>query len=517
MHSKVDILIVDDNPEFAQGLKLMLAKDEVNLFSAYSGEEGLAKFGQHRPDLVLLDIIMPGMDGFEVCRQIRKRPENSNVYIVMLSGVKITSEQQAAGLEAGANGYIVRPIPNRELLARIRTFIRLKQAEKKLEESEKKYKTLFDSMIMAYAHHAIITDSNGKPCDYRFLNVNPEFERLTGLKSDAVIGKRVLEVLPQTESTWIEKYGKVALTGEEIRFIDFSGSLNKFYEVYAFSPAPGEFSTIFFDVTERIAAEKKIQEINQNLVKLNAEKDKFFSIIAHDLYNPLSGIYGLSELFLNQIEEHDFEGLDVLAKNIFNSTARAIGLLSNLMDWARSQTGRIVFKPEVLILNDLVGNVFQNISAQANQKSVNIHSTLPANTLIFADRFMLSSTLLNLLTNAIKYSNQGGLVELAAVTSTNEILITVKDNGVGMSEKVLNNLFRIGVNQSTPGTQNEKGTGLGLILCKEFVEKHGGSIQAESEEGKGSKFCIRLPIVNTIIDSENKDPVPDGKIRNRIL
>lgn len=493
MNNKVKILIIDDNPEFSQGLKMLLSNDDIELFTALSGEEGLQEFSRYSPDLVILDIVMPGMDGFEVCRRIRSDPANSNVFVVMMSGFKITSDQQATGLEAGADGYIARPVPNRELLARIRTFIRLKRAEKRLEVSENKYKTLFNTMIVAYAHHQIITDESGKPCDYRFLNVNPEFERITGLSSNAVIGKTILEILPSTEPVWIEKYGQVAQTGEEIRFVEFSGSFNKHYEVYAFSPARGEFSTLFFDVTNRIAAEKKIQEANQNLIKLNAEKDKFFSIIAHDLRNPLGSIQGLSELLLEQVRQNDHENLELFAENIHFATVRVMNLLSNLMVWARSQTGRIVFKPENLVLNDLIREVLQLTETTAQNKSVTLKALLPDNLQIRADRFLLNSILLNLLTNAIKYSFTNGIVELTASNTNAAVVVTVKDNGVGIPETDLGNLFRIDVNHSTPGTKDEKGTGLGLILCKEFIEKHGGSIWVESQEGKGSTFSFSLP------------------------
>lgn len=153
--------------------------------------------------------------------------------------------------------------PNRELVARLRAFIRLKTAEKALVKAETKYQRLFETMIMGYAHHRMIVNAQGKAVDYKFLEINPEFEKITGLKREKLLGKTVFEVFPQTEMYWIDRYSKVAFTGKEERFVNFSSDMNRYFEVYAFSPAEGEFSTLFYDVTDRELAKGKLEKYNQ--------------------------------------------------------------------------------------------------------------------------------------------------------------------------------------------------------------------------------------------------------------
>ncbi len=257
---------------------------------------------------------------------------------------------------------------------------------------------------------------------------------------------------------------------------------------------------IVIERTNEIAKQKEeiqnqaneLEVKNKNLHELNAQKDKFFSIIAHDLKSPFNGIMGFSELLLNQISEKDYEGIDEYAKIIGQSSRRAMDLLTNLLDWSRAQTGRMEFNPENLDLADLIEEHKMLFDAIAGQKGITIKKVLPHEISVFADRQMISTVLRNLISNAIKFTKEGGEVKISTEKRTNEILIFVSDNGIGISPERLEKLFRIDESDSTSGTNNEKGTGLGLILCKEFVENHGGKIWAESEEGKGSVFYFTI-------------------------
>jgi PAS domain S-box-containing protein len=489
----VKLLVIDDNIEFGIGVKMLLSKDGVEVHTAADGIQGLERVNRLLPDIVLLDVVLPRMDGIEVCKKIRQNPELTGVYIVMLSGLKTQTDQMAEGLEAGADGYIARPIPNRELLARLRAFIRLKRTEKALEKTEKKYQRLFDSMIMAYAHHSIILDENGQGVDFKFLEINPEFEKITGLKRDSLIGKSVLEVFPQTEKKWIDIYARVALTGNEERFINFSGALDKFFEVYAFSPAYGEFSTLFYDVTDREIANEKMTVYNRELEKLNNDKNKFFSIIAHDLKSPFNAIMGFSELLVEQINEKDYDGVQQYASIILQSSQHAIDLLLNLLDWAGAQTGRMDFNPQYFEMANCIEETLDGIEDSAFKKNITIIKKIPENLQVFADKQMLNTVLRNLISNAIKFTAEGGEIIVSAKQTPKDFLVSVKDTGMGIAPERIEKLFRIDANISTPGTNKEKGTGLGLILCKEFIEKHGGKILVESLEGIGSEFKFTLP------------------------
>ena len=169
-------------------------------------------------------------------------------------------------------------------------------------------------------------------------------------------------------------------------------------------------------------------------------------------------------------------------------------LLQNLLLWSRSQTGRIEFNPQKLNLYNLIQDNTNLLKASTERKQIKIISDTPPNTFIFADEDMLNTIIRNLLTNALKFTNKNGIIEINSIQRSENIEICISDTGVGMSDKVKANLFRLDVSQTTFGTDNEAGTGLGLILCKEFVEKNGGTIKVESEIGKGSRFCFTLPL-----------------------
>lgn len=250
---------------------------------------------------------------------------------------------------------------------------------------------------------------------------------------------------------------------------------------------------IFIDFSKRRLLEKEMELKNQRLQNLNLEKDKFFSIIAHDLKSPFNAILGFSEMLVDQVKLKDYEGVDEYANLILQSSQRTFDLLLNLLEWSRAQTGRIEYSPEHFDLCDFVEELtplFDNVAAQ---KSILIKRKLPQNMLINADKKMMSTIMRNLVSNAIKFTHQGGEICISARLEQKVILISVGDNGVGIPKRRIEKLFRIDQNNSTPGTANEQGTGLGLILCKEFVEKHGGSIWVESVEGQGSEFCFTLP------------------------
>ncbi len=494
MKNRVKLLVVDDNAEFGIGVKMLLSKDDVEVYTASNGTDGLEMTDSLKPDIIVLDVVMPGIDGIEVCRTIRKNPDFSNISIIMLSGFKTHTDQMSDGLEAGANEYITRPIPNRELLARLRAFISLKQSEKALEQSEAKYKMLFDTMIIGYAHHQIITDEAGLPVDYTFLEINPEFERIIGMTRDEIIGRRVLEILPETESLWINKFGEVALKGTKTRFINYARSFDRYFEVYAFSPSDGEFSALFYDVTENELAKARIEQFNRELEKLNNDKDKFFSIIAHDLRSPFNTILGFSELMKS--DGYNLSGMEVVEYStlIHKSASQTLRLLENLLQWARLEQGKIPFNPIEINLDDLIEKIISMSGDQHIKKNIELCKVIPKHLTVHADEEMLMTIMRNLISNAVKFTHNGRRVEIKAEMTATEIQISVSDNGIGMSEVTMKQLFVQESHISTPGAENEKGAGLGLILCKDFIEKHGGKIWIESEEGKGSKFKFSLPL-----------------------
>lgn len=248
------------------------------------------------------------------------------------------------------------------------------------------------------------------------------------------------------------------------------------------------------DITKLKTNEKALLESENRLRELNATKDKLFSILTHDLKGPFTSIVGFSELLIENIQNKDFGEIENFAKVILDSSENAMNLLTNLIEWSSLQTGRIKFNPKVFDINSIISEVLDLLFASAQQKSIIITSDVPSHLNIFADKFMISTVLRNIISNAIKFSYPGGKILISAIRKGSTVLIKVSDKGVGMSRQVIEKLFNFEENFSTPGTQNEKGTGLGMIICKEFVTKHNGKIWAESEIVKGTSFFFTLPL-----------------------
>jgi signal transduction histidine kinase len=243
--------------------------------------------------------------------------------------------------------------------------------------------------------------------------------------------------------------------------------------------------------------EIELKENELRLRELNATKDKFFTIIAHDLRSPFAGIICLTELLVQKMQTKDFSGTEEFATMIHNSSQSAMELITNLTVWARFQTGRMEFNPGEADIVTIINEEAKLLNASALQKSITIIKKTPQRLNIQVDKYMISTILRNLISNSIKFSNHGGEILVSAILNAKEVRIQVSDTGVGISKDQIIKLFRIETSFSTRGTQNEEGTGLGLILCKEFVLKHGGEIWAESEVNKGSKFTFTLPLNTT--------------------
>ena len=250
------------------------------------------------------------------------------------------------------------------------------------------------------------------------------------------------------------------------------------------------------DETEQKENEKEIKNQNIQLKKLNATKDKFFSIIAHDLKNPFNAILGLSSLLNENFDEFDIEEQKEYINIIYKSAENTFKLLQNLLLWSQSQSGLIEFNPKKENLYLLTYEILDLLNQTANNKSIKIINNVPKDIIVKADKDMLATIIRNLISNAIKFTPKGGVVEIGCVETNHDLSlpteIYVKDTGIGIKKENQAKLFKIEENISTEGTENESGTGLGLILCKEFVEKHGGEIWVESEIGKGSRFIFTI-------------------------
>jgi PAS domain S-box-containing protein len=247
-------------------------------------------------------------------------------------------------------------------------------------------------------------------------------------------------------------------------------------------------------VIERKRSSDEIAKYAEELKQLNTTKDKFFSIIAHDLKNPFITLLGFSDLLLSDFAEISDDEKIYYITEMKKSAEASHSLLQNLLQWSRSQTGRIEFNPQNINLQNLVYLNSELIRASAEKKHIEVLYDIPQDIFVFADEEMLKTIIRNLLTNALKFTDNGGKIGVAASLKENHVEFCVSDTGIGMDEPAKNSLFRLDSSHSTAGTENETGTGLGLILCKEFIEKHGCKIWVESELKKGSEFFFTLPL-----------------------
>jgi len=254
-----------------------------------------------------------------------------------------------------------------------------------------------------------------------------------------------------------------------------------------------EMSCVSRNIENRKRMEAEILVQNRKLIDLNATKDKFFNIIAHDLRNPFNGILMSSGVLSENIYKYPTETIKEVVELINESAKNAYSLLENLLVWARSQTGRIDYHPTKVSLKKLFEEVFRLVDGLAKHKMIKLISDVEGDVFIQADKNMITTALRNIVTNAIKFTHKNGTVTICGGIRGQIVEIYVADTGIGISEVGLQKLFLINEKISTLGTENETGTGLGLLLCKEFIEKHGGEISVESELGKGTIFRIKLP------------------------
>ncbi len=364
------ILLVDD---VAANLKLLgeiLSTEGYKIRQVTSGLQALKVASIEKPDLILLDIMMPGMDGFEVCRQLKLNEGLKDIPVIFISALNDT-ENIVKALAAGGVDYINKPFQEQEVLARVRTHLKLR-------------------------------------CQ------------------------------------------------------------------------------------------------NRELFELNATKDRFFSIIAHDLRGPLGGFMGLTEIMADENQYFTAGERAEMMSDLRQSARNTFTLLENLLEWSQMDRGFTEYTPKRLHLLDMVKECINIVAEPAKGKMIGLIAQITDEPFVFADKNMLQTVIRNLLSNAIKFTPKGGEVTISSETTANRrTVISVKDTGIGMKEELRNNLFRIDANTKRPGTEGEQSTGLGLLLCKQFVEKQGGEIWVESTPNQGSVFSF------TVTVAEQDDHVPE--------
>lgn len=285
----------------------------------------------------------------------------------------------------------------------------------------------------------------------------------------------------------------------EYRIMTSSGVYRWFYDIGAVvkrspSGAPLKIIGFVIDITRQKQIETEIRDKNNELRSLLAEKDKFYSIIAHDLRSPLGSFLQILELIEDETMNLTESEKKDLLQRMSSSARNSFRLLENLLQWTQMQRGQMKFQPKEVHLLTLVSEVVSLLDEPARLKTIRLINLIP-DIKVYGDPNMLQTIIRNLVSNAIKFTSKNGIIAISAVvSSTQGTIISVRDTGIGMDDEMVNKLFRLDVDTKRPGTSREQGTGLGLILCKDLIEKHGGTIWVESMEGKGSVFNFNIPV-----------------------
>lgn len=369
-----------------------------------------------------------------------------------------------------------------------------KKAEAVIQESEERYRLLFEYSGTGN----LLIDQEG-----RYLAANKTAADVFGCTPEEVVGKSMMDFLPISQARKYLEFNRQLFESGGTREYEDSFDLGNRRKTFVIrdcilvdhagkNPA---LLSVSIEITDRKDAEERLQKSEIRLKELNRTKDRLFSVIAHDLRGPFSSILGFAELLEQDRKRNNFQKIEQRISAIHAVSKSTLGLLENLLDWARSQTGQIKYEPESLSLKSSLSEVFSFLQSGAGIKNIRLVAECREDLKVFGDEKMVQTVLRNLVSNAIKFSRQGGTIVVFCSSDDGRTHIQVKDQGVGMDDDSLRNLFIDDRKSGSEGTSGERGSGLGLVLCKEFIGRMNGEIWAESVQGEGSTFHVLLPAV----------------------
>jgi PAS domain S-box-containing protein len=478
-----DILIlnVDDNDGARYAKTRMLRVAGFNVIEAVNGADALALVRERLPSLVLLDVKLPDMSGIDVCRQIKANPESAMVLVLQTSAHLTGSSDKIRGLEGGADNYLAAPIDADELIANVSALLRLQRAQADLRAERDKGQYIFNTMTEGFG---LIGP------EWTVQQINAEGLRLSNRTAEQVIGKGYWEIWPEAKGSGLEalyqRTMETKLPGSlECRDV-FSNAENVWLEIRAYPAIDGGLATFFRDISDRKQAEEKLKEADRR-------KDEFLAMLAHELRNPLAPISAAAEL-LKTTElppEHVRNTSDIISRQVNHMT----GLINDLLDVSRVTTGFVDIAKSEVDINKVVFDAFEQVRPliESRRHQFSLQKEVDS-ALVIGDHKRLVQILANLLNNAAKYTPEGGQILVQLSATENEVVLSVSDNGIGMSSELLPRLFQPFSQAKRTSDRAQGGLGLGLTLVKRLVELHGGNVIPESKgENAGSKFTITLP------------------------
>lgn len=375
-------------------------------------------------------------------------------------------------------------------------------AQKALKESEEKFRSIFENSGIGKA----ILNAKGE-----FMKVNNSFAEMLGYGIEEFKDMNMLDITHPSEIEHSLQIMKELLRDKSIKYRELEKKyLRKngetFWGLVTITPIKDEngkltfFIAQFQDITKRKNAEAKLIKYAEELKELNQSKDKFFSIISHDLRSPFNALLGISEYTTQFFDDLSKVEIKESIENIHSSAKKVYNLMQNLLEWTQIQTGRVKFERSKIDLYDISKSILELYRETADSKNINLTSNISNSIFLYANLYMIETVLRNLVSNGIKFTHPDGSVSISAAVKSDLVEVTVEDNGVGIAPDNQKKLFRIDEQYRMDGTANEKGTGLGLILCKDFVGKSNGTISVVSELNKGSKFTFTVPVYNNSLE-----------------
>jgi PAS domain S-box-containing protein len=469
-------------------------------------------------ELASNDDIIKVAEYFRLLERKKEIPARFDFLGKKKDGSSIHTELSIGSFEFENKNYVV--MIARDVTERIRT-------QRAVRESEEKYRNItenIDDFLFTYERTGLAL---------RSIFCTSSIQKVTGFTQAEFLtdSKLFLKAIHPSDFAAIKPKlinlmkSRIQLSGEfEFRIINKQGNIVWIRtKLNLVRSGTGRIQKIFglvSDVTFRKRAEEELKKSTQNLIKLNETKDRFISIISHDLRTPFSSILGFTDLLANDEELTDDERKQYI-KYIQESSRSMLALVNSLLDWTRLQTGRIKFEPQKIDVAKIILDSVNALSGSAIQKGIEVVSLVHQSLYLFVDKSLITQVFNNIISNAIKFTNKGGFIRISneAVTTSRFIKFSIKDTGVGIKEDDLAKLFSVDSKYTSEGTAGEKGSGLGLSLVKEIIEKHGGTISVESEYGKGTEFIFTLPIASSnilIVDDNKTDRLLYSKILKNI-